>query len=161
DDSFITPEQTYTSNTTGPEWVLRIGAVDRSTRQPFLGTGKPVDASSFGLGNIPAADWQSTDGQVQHSGTSAATPISAGVFGATLMAIRAAIGDTQTGQRSVARGAIAVGKPLPGSPFLKDGILTRTELVEAVLKSAEHGSGPPALAVPEEVPANQFQYAVE
>ncbi|MFN2546091.1 MAG: S8/S53 family peptidase [Myxococcales bacterium] len=162
EDAFVTPEQTYTSETLGPDWVIRIGAVDRSTRQPFLGTGKPVNASSFGLGNIPAADYQSTGGQVQHNGTSAATPQSAGVMATALAAVRLALGDTGAGQRAgVSQGVIAFGRPMASSPYLADGALTRSELIEAVLKTAQHGDSPPTVAFPEEIPPNKFQYAVE
>jgi hypothetical protein len=162
EDAFITPEQTYTSDTLGPDWVVRVGAVDRDTRQPFLGTGKPVTVSSFGLGNIPAADWQSSSGEGQHNGTSAATPITAGVFATTLAGVRRALGDTSTGQRpAVGQGVVATGAPIAASPYLNDGILTRSELVEAVVKTTQHGDGPATLSIPEEIPANQFQYAVE
>lgn len=161
EDAFLTPEQTYTSNQSGPDWVIRIGAVDRETRQPFLGTGKPVTASSFGLGDIPAADHQSVGGETQHNGTSAATPISAGVFGTALGASRSALDDGGVGQRSAGQGVIARGAAVASSGYLKDGVLTRSELVEAVLRTARHGEEPPSISIPESVPPNQFQYAVE
>jgi hypothetical protein len=160
EDAFVTPEQTYTSDTLGPDWVVRVGAVDRSTNQPFLGTGKPVTVSSYGLGNIPAADFASTNGQVQHNGTSAATPITAGVFAATLAAIRNMLGDAGVGQRG-GHGIIASGSAIPSSPYLKDGVLTRSELVEAVTHTAETGTETGTIEFPETTPGNPFQYAIE
>ncbi|MEA2683638.1 MAG: hypothetical protein QOK05_1966 [Chloroflexota bacterium] len=159
ENAFVTPEQTYTSNELGPDWVIRIGAVDRSDNQPFIGTGKPVSASSYGLGNIPAAGHDSTNGQVQHNGTSAATPQSAGVFATTLAAVRGALGDSGVGQR--ANAVIATGTAVAGSPYLADGKLTRSELVEAVLKTAETGTENTSLQFPPTVPGNPFQFAIE
>jgi len=159
ENAFVTPEQTYTSNELGPDWVVRIGAVDRSTNQPFIGTGKPVSASSFGLGNIPAAAFDSTNGEVQHNGTSAATPISAGVMAGTLDSIRAALGDSGVGQRPNA--VIATGTPIAGSPFLKDGQLTRAELVDAILHTAATGTENGSIEFPPTTPGNPAQFALE
>ena len=159
DDAFVTPEQTYTSNELGPDWVVRIGAVDRDTNQPFTGTGKPVSASSYGLGNIPAAAFDSTTGEVQHNGTSAATPISAGVMASTLDSVRAALGDGGVGQRPNA--VIATGTPIAGSPYLADGQLTRAELVDAILHTAETGTENTSIEFPPTTPGNPAQFALE
>jgi hypothetical protein len=136
ENAFVTPEQTYASEHLGPGWSIRVGAVTTGTRRPIIGTGKPVDIASFGSGDIPAADPLSVHGLGSHSGTSAATPYSAGVFGTVLAAAREALGDTGVGQRWGSDGVIARGTPQPGSPYLYDGVLTRNELMEIVFKTA-------------------------
>lgn len=73
ENAFVTPEQTYTSESLGADWIVRVGAASRTTRRPIVGTGKPVDIASWGSGEIPAAARNSESGQTQHSGTSAAT----------------------------------------------------------------------------------------
>lgn len=163
ENAFLTPEQTYTSDSLGPDWVIRVGAVERGSRQPFIGTGKPVDVSSFGLGDIPAAAANSPDGTTRHSGTSAATPYTAGVFGSVLRGVRGAVGDGATGPKNDdgESGVIAKGAPVAGSPYLADGKLTRAELVEVVFKTAEHDTEGITLQVPPTVPFNDLQYVFE
>lgn len=148
ENAFLTPEQTYTSESLGADWLVRVGAVDKTTRKPIIGTGKPVDISSWGIGSssgpdsLPAAAPDSPGGATTHSGTSAATPYSAGVFGTVLGSIRSALGDAKAGPKNPAgnptAAIVAKGAPVEGSPYLADGVLTRRELTEAVFKTAEH-----------------------
>lgn len=159
ENGFIVPEQTYLSEQTGPDWQVRVGAVERSTRKPIVGTGKPVDVSSFGDGVIPSADAHSENGIHNHSGTSAATPYTAGVLGTVLRTIRGDLGDTRTGPRG--EGVLAQGPPIAASPSLADGVLTRTELTEAVFKTAEHDDGDDVAILPTTTPNNPVQFAVE
>ena len=169
-NSFESPEQTYLSESVGPGWVVRVGAVDKPTRKPILGTGKPVDISSFGLGDeagansLPAAGNDSPTAMSTHSGTSAATPYTTGVFGTVLRTVRAALGDTRSGQKNLVPGdgIIAAGTPIPSSPYLADGQLTRAELTEAVLKTAEHDTGgDTSIGYPVTTPPNDAQYVFE
>ena len=162
ENAFVTPMQTYLSDTLGPAWSLRVGAVERGTRKPIVGTGKPVDVASWGSGDIPAADHLSVDGTGSHSGTSAATPYTAGVMGTVLGKTRERLGDQRTGQRpQVGPGVIATGPRVATSPYLADGRLTRTELVQAVLKTAEHDNGDDVSVYPATTPNNERQYLVE
>ena len=164
ENGFVIPEQTYITEGSGPGWVLRVGAAERSTRKPIVGTGKPVDITSWGSGVIPAAahDGGSIGATTNHSGTSAATPYTAGVFGTVLQAVRDAIDDDRAWQRDRPRtGVVAQGKPVPGSAYLGDGVLTRAELTEAILKSAEHDSGADFALYPTTTPNNPGQLLVE
>lgn len=162
---FLTPQSTYTTPTAGPDWVLTVGATwahddcrcpdDEST---VATSGKPVDVSSYAIGDIPAADHASLSGIAQHSGTSAAAPIVAGVLSDSLLETRKALGDTVGGTQGE---VIAAGTPVTG-PFqgpVSDGELTRAELESAILHTAEHtGSefiglvppSPPTFFVPED-----------
>ncbi len=163
ENSFVTPEQTYTSENLGPDWMVRVGAVDRGSRQPFTGTGKPVDVSSFGLGENPAAAANSRNGQTQHSGTSAATPYTTGVFGTVLTQVRSSLGDGDVGTKNAAGefGVIAKGTPVVGSLYLADGKLTRAELTEVIFKTAQHEVGSTTAQFPPTIPSNEFQYVAE
>ncbi len=162
ENAFVTPQQTYTSENLGPDWSIRVGANTTGSRKPILGSGKPVDIASFGSGDIPAADSTSVRAVGSHSGTSAATPFSAGVFGTVLGNVRSKLGDTGVGQQpGVGQGVIARGRPLRTSPYLYDGILTRTELVDAVFKTAEHEGEGVTPEYPVTTPQGEFQYAFE
>ncbi len=139
--AFATPQSTYTSPYTGPDWVMTVGAVNKfagcncpGDEGSILASGKPVDVSSYGLGDIPAAPHNSMDGDDQHSGTSAATPIVAGAMGQTLLEARIALGDTVGGTRD---GVMASGAAT-GTGMLDDGQLTREELERATKLSAQH-----------------------
>lgn len=169
-NAFESPEQTYTAENLGADWIVRVGAVDKRYRKPIVGTGKPVDISSWGQGSasgpnsLPAADNTSPNGATTHSGTSAATPYSTGIFGTVLGAVREALGDPDAGQKNLATGdgVIARGTPVPASPYLADGVLTRAELTEVVFKTAEHDQGPWSPNYPVTSPKdNPYQYMVE
>lgn len=166
ENAFLTPEQTYTSENLGADWLVRVGAANRATRQPIIGTGKPVDISSWGLGSgttpLTAADNASPGGTTTHSGTSAATPYSSGVFGTVLGQVREVLGDKAPGQKNTTgNGVIATGTPLATSPYLKDGQLTRAELVEAVFKTAQHDTRSSISFPPTSPGLNPAQYVVE
>jgi hypothetical protein len=162
ENGFIVPEQTYLPTGVGPGWVIRVGANDRTTRKPIVGTGKPVDVSSWGYGTIPAAGADSTDGVHNHSGTSAATPLTAGVFGTVLGAVRTALGDGSVGQRGTDAGVIATGRPIGTSSYLEDGVLTRAELQDVVLATTEHDTGPDFIVgEPTTPPYSPATFAVE
>ncbi|MBW3557859.1 MAG: hypothetical protein KY454_13080, partial [Actinobacteria bacterium] len=110
------------------------GALRRDNQRAVVGDGIPVHISAWGDGNLPSACRTGTVGQCAFGGTSAATPYTAGVFGTVLTAVRHAVGDGAAGQKS--GQVVAQGLPV-GSDFLWDGKLTRAELRNAVLKTAE------------------------
>ncbi|MHB8605077.1 MAG: S8/S53 family peptidase [Thermoplasmatota archaeon] len=100
EDMFLTPEATYASNTAGPGWVIDVGGYEKTPTGvgAIVGSGKPVTVLGPAL-NVPAAEYKTLDGSELFSGTSAASPYVAGVFGETLRELRAAAGDTRVGQR--------------------------------------------------------------
>lgn len=128
-------ETTYTSEYTGPDWVITVGAVDPENGQPIAGTARPVDVAAAGI-DVLAADGRFRSGTSPFSGTSAAAPLVAGAFGHVLLQSRRALGDAREGPRPgevVAQGvapASAVAGPLG------DGVLTRAELQRALYATA-------------------------
>ena len=133
-NAFDVPVATYGSDQTGASWNITVGAIRRDNQRAVVGDGIPVDISAWGDGNLPSACRTGTVGQCAFGGTSAATPYTAGIFGTVLTDVRRAIGDPFVGQRP--GQVVAEGARIDGSIFLDDGKLTRTELREAVLKTA-------------------------
>jgi hypothetical protein len=165
ENGFLTPEPDYESSEAGPAWVMTVGAIWRQgsgagTESIIMGSGKPVDVSSYGLGSIPAPNRATISGTGNHSGTSAATPIVAGVMGDSLLAARTTLGDDVGGNHG---GVIAAGANAAG--MLNDGELTRSELEDAIEYTAEHTNtnsigisplGPPTGQVPDSVGWTQW-----
>ncbi|TFE38966.1 hypothetical protein E3E14_26545 [Streptomyces sp. ICN441] len=133
-NAFDVPVSTWHSDQTGPDWNITVGALRRDDQRAVVGDGMPVHLSSWGIGGLPAACHTGAQCQKQFSGTSAATPYTAGVFGTTLQRVREAVGDPRAGQRT--GQVVAEGAALDASMYLEDGRLTRGELREAVLKNA-------------------------
>jgi hypothetical protein len=133
-NAFDVPQITYGSGETGNDWTITVGAIRRDNQRAIVGDGIPVEISAWGDGNLPSACRTGTVGQCAFGGTSAATPYTAGIFGTVLTRVRQAIGDPKVGQRP--GQVVAEGNPIPGSLFLADGKLTRSELRDAVLKTA-------------------------
>ncbi|MEA3165766.1 MAG: hypothetical protein QOJ26_632, partial [Thermoplasmata archaeon] len=137
DGNFLTPGQTYLSTGVGPGWNVRVGAVNN---EPFpfqdgsysiVQSNKPVDISSYGAGTIPAACNTDSTGDCGHSGTSSATPITAGHLGDLILHARRMLGDNgRTGafrDTAINAGVVASGTPVAGNPYLEDGKFTRAE----------------------------------
>ncbi|MGH2829836.1 MAG: S8/S53 family peptidase [Actinomycetota bacterium] len=120
--------------TSGPSWVITVGAASPRNDQDYGWHSVPVDVSSYGL-HWPAADYASTDGSIEFSGTSSATPITCGVFSKALLEARRALGDTREGIHTV-RGERVPAAGRRSTGLLNDGVLTRKELQDAVLKTA-------------------------
>jgi len=158
ENAFVTPQQTYTNENLGPDWTINVGAAQRSSRKPIIGTGKPVDVTSWGSGTIPSAGINSVNGTNNHSGTSAATPYTAGALGDVLRRVRGELGTTENGFED---GIVASGRPVTGSPYLGDGVLTRAELQEALFKTAEHDTSGTVTVYPATTPNNPYQYLIE
>lgn len=133
-------ESTYTSEYTGPDWVVTVGAIDPENGQPIAGTGRPVDIAAAGI-DVRAASAFARSGRLDFAGTSAAAPIAAGVFGHALLEARRALRDSLEGPRTVLgqREVVAQGAP-PATALagpLRDGLLTRDELQRAVYQTAK------------------------
>jgi hypothetical protein len=152
---YVAPgESTYTSEYTGPDWVVTVGATDPQNGQPIAGSGRPVDVAAAGL-DVPAADATSRSGVVSFSGTSASAPIAAGVFAGVLLELRRALGDRAEGPRpdevlgvGLPRACVSSGCPLG------DGVLTRDELQRLVYTAA----APCPLAVGATCPWSEEQW---
>jgi hypothetical protein len=73
--------------------------------------------------------------------------------------VRVALGDGGVGQR--ANAVIATGTPIATSPYLADGKLTRAELIDAILHTAETGTENSSIEFPPTTPGNPAQFALE
>ena len=145
---------TPTSYTSGPSFVVTIGAVSPINGQAHWWHGIPVDAASFGS-KWAAADAFAVAANTKRDfgGTSCATPITAGVLSAVIERARIELGDTTSGQ---AGGIVAQAAPcatLPSNGPLADGTLTRIEAENLVLNSAQ--------PVPFDAQKFQWDFAVE
>lgn len=134
-NTFDAPQVTYGSDQDGAPWNVTVGAVRRDNKRGIFGDGIPSHISSWGDGNLPSACRTGTVGQCAFGGTSAASPYTAGIFGTVLSEVRRALGDVRAGQKP--GQVVAQGAPIKASPYLADGKLTRAELRDAVLKTAE------------------------
>ena len=130
--------------TSGPSWVITVGAVSPRNEQDYGWHSVPVDISSYGL-HWPAADPFSTAGEQSFGGTSNATPVTCGVFSKALLEARKRLGDAAEGIHTTPDGktVAAVGPPNRAGGLLGDGVLTRTELERAVFTTAEPGEFDP------------------
>jgi hypothetical protein len=124
--------------TSGPSWVVTVGAVSPRNEQDYGWHSVPVDISSYGL-HWPAADPFSFSGEVEFGGTSNATPVTAGVFSRVLLAARRSLGDAVEGIHTTSDGKSvpAYGPSGIAKGFIADGVLARTELQDAVFKTAQ------------------------
>jgi hypothetical protein len=130
--------------TSGPSWVVTVGAVSPRNEQDYGWHSVPVDISSYGK-YWPAAAPFSTTGEQAFGGTSNATPVTCGVFSKALLEARRALGDAAEGIHTTLDGetAAAVGPAKRKGGLLDDGVLTRTELERAVFTTAEPGEFDP------------------
>ena len=130
--------------TSGPSWVITVGAVSPRNEQDYGWHSVPVDISSYGL-HWPAADPFSTAGEQSFGGTSNATPVTCGVFSKALLETRKRLGDAAEGIHTTPDGetVAAVGPPNRAGGLIADGVLTRTELERAVFTTAEPGEFDP------------------
>jgi Subtilase family len=130
--------------TSGPSWVITVGAVSPRNEQDYGWHSVPVDVSSYGL-HWPAAAPFSIDGEQEFGGTSNATPVTCGVFSRALLAARTKLGDAAEGIHTTPDGehVAAVGPPNRAGGLIADGVLTRQELEAAVFKTSEPGEFDP------------------
>jgi hypothetical protein len=121
--------------TSGPSWVVTVGAVSPRNGQDYGWHSVPVDVSSYG-NHWPAADPFSLSGEQVFSGTSNATPVTCGVFSSALLAARRSLGDAVEGIHTTEDGRNVPAEGPARSGLLGDGVLARTELQDAVYKTA-------------------------
>jgi hypothetical protein len=130
----LVPVSSITS-TGGPSWMITVGGANPENDQAYEWHSRPVDVIANAAPT--AADPFSADGERGGlHGTSFSSPIACGVLSRVLLEARRALGDIGEGVHEFGLGP-AVGSPIPGSPALSDGILTRTELESTVLRTAE------------------------
>jgi hypothetical protein len=127
-NAFTVPTSTYYSSQKSPDWVTAVGAV-HPNGQAFMGAGKGVDIASVGIG-YPSMGGTTVSSTATFSGTSNATPVSAGIYGRALWSARSALGGVS---RVQAAGVVAAGDPVDCGPVVEecelgDGVLTRLEL---------------------------------
>jgi hypothetical protein len=129
------------SYTSGPSWIITVGAASPINGQAHWWHGVPVDVASFGSKWAAAAHNGVTfDDKRDFGGTSCATPITAGVLSAVVQEARGLLGDPANGQRAGEPGVIAraaEGVTLPASGPLADGVLTQAESRAVVERSAQ------------------------
>jgi hypothetical protein len=130
-----------TSYTSGPSWIITVGAASPINGQAHWWHGIPVDVASFGSKWAAASHrGVSAEDKRDFGGTSNATPITAGVLSAVIQQARGLLGDPANGQRPGDGGVIArapEGAVLPVEGPLADGVLTQAESRAIVERSAE------------------------
>lgn len=127
-NAFTVPTSTYYSSQKAADWVVTVGAV-HPNGQAFMGAGKNVDIASVGI-SYPSMGGDHVDSTGTFSGTSNATPVSAGTYARALWDVRRTLdGASRTQQEGIvaAGDAIECG-PVVADCDLADGQLTRSEL---------------------------------
>ena len=130
-----THNSSTTASSSGPSWVITVGAASPVNGQAHWWHGIPNEAVSFGSKWRAAAhNGVTVSDSRDFGGTSAATPIVGGVLSALLLKARLELGDATSGQ---AGGIVASGPAgaVTSGP-LADGSLTRQELEDLTLKTA-------------------------
>lgn len=135
-NDFRAPTSTYANDAKGNDWTIVVGA-NSPEGGSYTGTGKPVTLASVGR-EYPSAGGTTVAGEGEFSGTSNATPVTAGLYAQALVDLRRALGVT----RMQTSGILASGAP-GCAPFnaqcaLADGNLTVYELREALFRSANY-----------------------
>ena len=155
-NAYDVPMLTFWSSEKGPDWTVTVGAVTPDTKQTYLGHGKPVDISSIGSA-YPSTGGGTAAGTGTHSGTSNAAPVVAGTIAAVIQEARELLGDTTV---THADGVVASGAPVAcgdANPdcVLADGVLTRQELHDLVLRATEHS---PSTVDVQTIPSGEHAY---
>lgn len=140
-NTFTAPQTTLASCQKGPEWSITVGAVHPTSQGSYTGHGKPVHVSSIGQA-YPAAGGPTVTSQTFFSGTSNATPVTAGIYAEALYRLRATMSEGERVQRDgeILQTGSNCGEANPDCP-IADGTLTSHELRMALFSAAEH-TGP-------------------
>ncbi|MDQ1446196.1 MAG: serine protease [Acidimicrobiaceae bacterium] len=133
DGAFIAPQSTYWSSQKGPDWVVTVGALTPRNDQPLRG-GHPVDVIAYGE-QYPSGGGTLANSRTTFSGSSNATPVTAGTIAHILQLGRDVMGDSASTTRDPQ--IMASGKAFPCASGvshcpLEDGKLYRQE-VEQIL----------------------------
>jgi hypothetical protein len=140
-NTFTAPQTTLASCQKGPEWTVTVGAVHPESEAAYTGHGKPVHVSSIGQ-SYPTAGGSTVTSSGFFSGTSNATPVTAGIYAEALYRLRAGLSETDRLQQDgvIMETSASCGAAAPDCA-LADGVLTSHELREALFLAAEH-TGP-------------------
>jgi hypothetical protein len=157
-NTFTVPNTTYFSSQEGPDWMVTVGAIT-PRGGGYTGSGKPADVSAPGM-SYPSMGGVTVTGTGTFSGTSNATPTTAGLYASALGWARGELG----GGRLQDDGVIARGEPIicaQANPDceLADGQLTaaelRTRLFEGAIRTPQ---GPNASVVDSPLPITTDEY---
>ncbi len=137
-NTFTAPQTTLASCQKGPEWSVTVGAVHPTTESSYTGHGKPVHVSSIGQA-YPSAGGPTVTSESMFSGTSNATPVTAGLYAQALHRLRTETQGETTMQRDnvILEGDRSCEEDDATCP-LAEGRLTATGLREALFRAAEY-----------------------
>ena len=146
-NAFDAPTTTYFSSSKGPDWLITVGATSPKGGN-FTGSGKTVDLASIGSG-YPSMGGSTVTGNGTFSGTSNATPVTAGLYSRALWRAREALAGPS---RIQSDGAIASGLAVPCGTAradceLGDGVLTRTEMETRLFHGAQRTPEGPEVSI--------------
>ncbi|MDQ3991683.1 MAG: S8/S53 family peptidase [Actinomycetota bacterium] len=130
--------QPMPNDTKGPSWHFYVGAVDHETRTEEYYSSSPADVMAPVGG--PLATNSSLEATSGGRGTSFAAPRACGLVASTIAKVRGLLGDFREGPHE--DRALAKGEPGKGS--LDDGRLTRVEVEDALMATAEPARTLPA-----------------
>jgi hypothetical protein len=159
ENAFLIPNSTLFSCQEGPDWIINVGAVNSSdivyvgpdevstfSRSPggTVDSGRPADIASIG-DSYPSAYESTTvsnSGDVGFSGTSNATPVTAGIYARALWSARQLMAGPSRTQSAgvVSVGAASCGAARPGCE-VGDGKLSYAELRERLYNATIHTAG--------------------
>ena len=140
-NAFTVPSSTLLSSQKGPDWIFTVGAIEPEGSS--VGHNRPVDLSSVGAGYPSATGGgDSVTAEGNFSGTSNATPVTAGLYGEVLYRLRRMLNGPSRVQADgvVARGQRGCAAENPDCP-LADGEVTVHELQRALMHAAEYSAG--------------------
>ncbi len=137
-NTFTAPQTTLASCQKGPDWTVTVGAVHPTTQASYTGHAKPVHVASVGQG-YPSAGGATVTAEGLFSGTSNATPVTAGLYAEALYRLRVAAKESERMQRGgvILEGGLSCGDANPDCA-VADGNLTLHELRDALFQAAEH-----------------------
>lgn len=146
-NAFDAPTTTYFSSSKGPDWLITVGATSPEGGN-FTGSGKTVDLASIGI-RYPSMGGTTVTGEGTFSGTSNATPVTAGLYSRALWRAREALDGPSRLQHD---GVIAAGTPVPCGDArsdceLGDGVLTRTEMETRLFHGAQRTPEGPEISI--------------
>ncbi len=135
-NDFRGPQSTYANDAKGNDWTVVVGAIT-GEGYSYTGTGKPVTVASLGT-DYPRGAGPNVAGEGKFSGTSNATPVTAGMYAEALYKLRRLLGETRVQEGGeLARGPAGCG-PANAECALADGVLTIHEMREALFRSANY-----------------------
>lgn len=118
----------YSYWSSGPDWVVTVGAVEPVTGSGTLWHTAPVDLAAQGLDCDAPHPFSMTD-RVAFEGTSCSAPVAAGWFGQVLLDLREHLRDPYTGPREGQRLVV------PEDPLTEVSV-TREDLTRALYLTA-------------------------